>query len=445
MPQDRFEEIFKQRLGEAEVAPSSGLWEKIQGELPPPTPFYRRSSFIAACLGAFLLVSGSVGYFVTNYDIKIVAEADASVAESHIAQTSNIVVLGSEDSEEYAIVSRESFAERAKRNYGSFVAKSLDVIESAKTAFCSNNNVLKSATKRSQIANESFGSSNSASTFMTSNTYSNANTGASDVETAAAQTLSDEVIAAFTYDQVSQAENVLASNGIPNALLSKGTYILAPVSELLAEVLHPGFEPIRKTRKGLHIGGFYGYNNTWIVSKNFGLKSHKSNNVNYDIDFGGNYGVALGYDFNSRWGIQTEWVINSAYRQNYAYNWEGSRHLADIKLNYFQFPVLVKYHVAKEKSNLSYLLGLRVARLKSAGLEVNTPSVRVVDVLNTNEVGAIVGLEYGYRLNRHYNFTLGARGSVGRAFNSWSEINEPGKPFNIALGLRAGLQYNFVK
>jgi len=88
---------------------------------------------------------------------------------------------------------------------------------------------------------------------------------------------------------------------------------------------------------------------------------------------------------------------------------------------------------------------MRIARLKSAGLEVNTPSVRVVDLLNTNELGAIVGLEYGYRLNRHYTFNIGARGSVGRAYNSWSDLNDPSKPYNIAIGLRAGLQYNFVK
>ncbi len=426
MPQDRFEEIFNQRLHDVEVAAPSGLWDKIQGELPPPTPFYRRPSFLAACLGAFLLVSGSLGYFATHYDIQIVEQADADA---------NVSAVSTELASANDIRFDESFADRAKRNYGTFVAKSLDAVEG-----------VQSSLKNTIASLNASGLKNTVSQSVSDVQNVSAETVALSSQTA--QAIPAEAIAEFSYDQKPIQPKFFASilssdqMDTPNAIALRGGLVQDDASALIE---HSGFNAINKKRKGLHIGGFYGYNNTWIVSQSFGQKDLRSSNVTYDVDFGGNYGVAVGYDFSNRWGIQAEWVINSTYRQNYTYRWEGSRHIADIKLNYLQLPLLVKYHVPKEKSTISYVMGVRLARLKSAGLEVNTPSLRVVDLLNTNELGAIIGMDYEYHMNRNYFLTVGARGSVGRAYNSWSEIRDSSKPYNVAVGLRLGLHYNFAK
>jgi len=432
MPQDRLDEIFKQRLGEVEFAPSSGLWEKIQGEIPPPTPFYQKSSFLAGCLVALLLTIGSATYFFNNYDIEIVAESTLS-EEALLASASN-------DSSHSAY---ESFTCKAKRNYGTFVAKSLKVVEDVKESVTTSLSAARVATAK--VRSKRSGRNAKSIAALASKKAGSSIVSSRNVKASASSgvPLSSNVVAEYSYEQ-NENETSLFALSTPAALTAYGFAALNESARLM-DTFHPGFESLKNKRRGLHIGGFFGYNNTWIVSQNFGLKDYSSNKVNYEFDFGANYGVAIGYDFNDRWGIQTEWVINSAYRQNYRYYWEGSSHIADIKLNYFQFPLLVKYRVVKDNSSMSYLLGVRAARLKSAGLEVNTPSVRVVDVLNTNELGAIVGLEYAAHLNRNYTFTLGARGSLGRAYNSWSDLSTPGKPFNIAVGFRAGLQYNFVR
>lgn len=427
MPQADLDDLFKKQLSDFQAAPSSGLWEKINDELPPPTPFYQRRSLQALTLVCLLSFGLGLGYFINNYSIAIVSKSQ-TLAE---ANTSD----------------KPSFLEKARTGFGQFTAqlKNQDRTTNSSTstskskiavANTRSSKELKTSSKKPSATLTSHSQLNSVS--QAASTYNNSQTGNDNIKQSST---TDHLTVAAT--PVATIDDSMSSDAVTSLALLQALGTTMSSSMALPENGFPTYDTMSKTRKGFHVGGFAGYNNTWIINKTLGNKDIES--IEYNIDFGENYGIAFGYTINEKWDLQAEWVINSKYKQNYSYFKEGRKYDTEVTLNYFQLPVLLKYSVPLKKNALSYVLGARYARLKSANLDLETPSVRVVDFLNTREVGIIAGLEYQWHMDRRYYLTMGMRSSVGRVFNEWSDINDSSKPFNLSMGIRAGFHYNFVK
>ena len=201
---------------------------------------------------------------------------------------------------------------------------------------------------------------------------------------------------------------------------------------------------------GAHLGPVMRFNNTWIFNQNTHGEFGKSE-LAYRPDFGYEYGLHVGLDFNESLGIQMEWISNSVQGQQYEDNLYSGHTTREVDLVYTKFPLMLKYKKARlspRTQNLivrNYVLGMQYAQLQSANITTNEVSEESLQRFDRNEVSAILGLEYDIFLGKHLFFSIGGRASVGGSdINSlrnriWNEGYR--KSHNILLGLHSGLNY----
>ncbi|MFK7903522.1 MAG: hypothetical protein AB8B69_00280, partial [Chitinophagales bacterium] len=208
--------------------------------------------------------------------------------------------------------------------------------------------------------------------------------------------------------------------------------------------------------RGFHIGSFASAHNNWIL--NPALKDYafsQNSNLIHQLDFGHTYGLAMGYEFSDRWGVQVEWVVNSEQGQKFAkqgrnFAASNSKTNTDINLNYTYFPVLLKYRnqkmfsLTKQPLVINYIAGIQYGMLKSAEINIENPIVQE-DLLQLSSWGFVWGLDYDFYLNKNYFLTFGARTSLSTSSDA---KNKPVFPTTntsnrLLIGLRASFNYHF--
>lgn len=111
-------------------------------------------------------------------------------------------------------------------------------------------------------------------------------------------------------------------------------------------------------QKGMHVGVNLGANSIWIFNQNnYGLSE-----MDYELKFGPNIGLAAGYNFTLNAGVQVE-LNYVSMGQNYydvirdfgPTDSTGKQQKVDtyryIALKYLQIPVLFRYQTTKEKKD----------------------------------------------------------------------------------------------
>ncbi|MFN0275334.1 MAG: porin family protein [Chitinophagales bacterium] len=130
-------------------------------------------------------------------------------------------------------------------------------------------------------------------------------------------------------------------------------------------------------QKGFHAGVNVGVNSTWIFNQN----NYGYSEMDYELKFGANPGLAAGYNFTNNYGVELG-LCYAMLGQNY---FDRIRDFGPIdpvtgkpdkvetfryiKLNYLQVPILFRYQTTKEKKDkieFHAMLGPSVGVLLSA-------------------------------------------------------------------------------
>ena len=140
-------------------------------------------------------------------------------------------------------------------------------------------------------------------------------------------------------------------------------------------------------QEGFHLGASGTFNSTWVLNQNnygtlapFAKGVVRVSEMNYKPTWGGNAGIVLGYNGTKNWGIQGEIQYNVT-GQKYEDNFIGPAIIPedtfgsdivrvnvtrDIKLSYFQIPIMAKFtstkvHVAKAYVMIGPQFGVRIS------------------------------------------------------------------------------------
>lgn len=181
------------------------------------------------------------------------------------------------------------------------------------------------------------------------------------------------------------------------------------------------------------------------------------NNFAEDFTLGATYGLAMGYDFSSKFGIHAELQFNSTSSQALSFDdGSGPRQIADpdvlFKTSYTRIPVLFKYRTVHVNSLLNrpsaiqYLAGFSYGRLNWVNLPESIEDVHPDD-FNMQEWGLIGGVEYVMHLHQHYSLALGIRGGIYGNLDQSPVLLAPSPTDAYAsnIGITARLQFHLPK
>lgn len=104
-----------------------------------------------------------------------------------------------------------------------------------------------------------------------------------------------------------------------------------------------------------------------------GLGSAITNQNNYGLNFelsykvtiGGSFNAGIGYDFNDHFGLKTE-IGFAKLGQRYQDTYNDTLYTRNLKLNYLQIPLLLKYRMAGGVAKFYVMAGLQFDLLLSA-------------------------------------------------------------------------------
>ena len=200
--------------------------------------------------------------------------------------------------------------------------------------------------------------------------------------------------------------------------------------------------------KGLHVAAVYQLHSKWISKQNT-YESFGKNKLSYTFGLGNAYGLAVGYDFSSIFGMQIEYIAQSEHGQDYEEIIKKKVVKKSMALNYTQFPLLFKLKSSRMSGFtnkplvINYLAGIQYGVLKSAQLTVNNQSMDISNRFLHTDFAAIFGVETDVFLSHRLFFSSGIRFEYGlKDINAegW-KMQNAGKSQNILSGISFGLHY----
>ena len=201
--------------------------------------------------------------------------------------------------------------------------------------------------------------------------------------------------------------------------------------------------------KGFSVGPTASAHSTLMMLKSNSQSRSLGDDIKYNMDWGTACGVAFGYDFSTRFGVEADFIINSNQGQTFSARQEDGRVNGEIDLKYVQVPVLLKYKWAKLSSRtqkpvaLNYIFGLQYSRLKTASITVPGKKYETQNTFSQNEMGITFGFDYDVFMTKNLFLSLGTRGTLSSDINSFPLLinNETQKPYTFLLGINASLKY----
>lgn len=145
-------------------------------------------------------------------------------------------------------------------------------------------------------------------------------------------------------------------------------------------------------------------------------------NYQPDLTTGAAYGLALHYDFNSRWGVTLEAIISSAEGQRFGYRPVANTMVPEqlryqVSANYLRLPLMLKYrgemlrNVSPNPVLWNLHAGMVYGRLNWVNLDDAGQLVMTRDI-NSHELGIALGASADWYIGKNYVWTVGARFSA---------------------------------
>jgi hypothetical protein len=204
-----------------------------------------------------------------------------------------------------------------------------------------------------------------------------------------------------------------------------------------------------------YIGISANLNNTWLLDR----QALSSENLKYELTFGGSYGMQGGYYFANRWGIQTAWILNSWQGQNYRNLDEYGRTTSldysqkSISLTYLNVPLLFQYRIPfyseilKSAYHLSFTFGGQYGRMLSYSVDGIKGEINNNQLFTRNEFATVAGIDYDLFTDQPVFYSVGIRASLGSNIFQDGVPNyfEFSQPRNFIIGLHGSVNFGFHK
>lgn len=505
---DQFDEAFKDKLGNHQMMPPTDLWENIESELPAPKKAFQKWEFWGGNLiGLSSLIL--LLFFFANYSIQINPKQEKNQVVEPISQNANselnplrnrqIDIGIKENLREFLAVNTleipNSTIENIVANTNNEPLEKEEKKEKTQLVEHSINdnqptNLQETSTIKSTINEEDKKlvlswldflqdlmdyRKNHYSLFkhtkLTPPLLAIVNDVAEDVAVdsgikTAYSNQTQEPIQDLVQTNINRNINLRNTNNLPKSL--------KPVQPVL---INGGKNNVSAKSNGWFAGSFYQYQGSFAVSRpgdvdlnteqmdietpvddlaidNVANATNTSNTNTTNADgpiFGNAYGLAVGYNFNKRFGIQTEWVdVTQADEYQYTIE-DDQQQFVQVKYRYMQIPVLLKYRYQLNKNvrrpmMLNHLLGVQYGYLKSSDLTINELEEPVIKdgAIDRNNWGLVVGMDYDMYLSPKTSLSLGARSTFSKNFNSLTEfINFNAPSFDVLVGVNASFRYSF--
>jgi len=469
---NKIDEIFREGLKDHEVVPSYKNWYKIEQKLPAQDPVYKTgyfwaafSSFICIAIFATFMI-----YFFHNYSIQI-SSKNAKLADvSAIIETNSFTeILKPLDANNDCLgqaVSNLTLTDLENNNAPLNITVSSDNAVQAESIIQPEEDVkaetieikaeiiehkilqekikLVASSDNTKKVKPSISSGKWVAFLNKLNLYKKVEDTLFDENSISSEYLSDNYKSASTNNSAYYKK--LDPRNIEVPKRQPLNYRYRPIAT------SPTFSI---EQSGWYAGSFFQYQGNIPYSKQnkesmseVVQRETSTANERQKLLFGNAYGVALGYNFNENFGIQTEVTnaIQGAFEEDSKMVNDGSEPVV-VKYYYTQIPLMFKYRYQLNKKikkpiMMSHLVGFQY------GIRKNSPNLfeefgaESDQLLNDNNLGFILGMDYDFFLSRKTSFTFGARSILSKNFNTMSQYLNSQSTFDVLVGVNASLKFS---
>lgn len=422
MSNKEFDNQFREKLGDLSSTPSELNWIGIEGNLDAAESGKKRRWWLLPAIAAFLIAGGS-GYFLFTAPQPSQAIAETQVRARAIAPQAFTIEINAEQGE----TSQLGIAQSQPSQNSPSLQQYSQVLQQRTNHY--SGLTQKPAQEYNGIASKAMGST-SGDLDKISATSESANIEAHLMTPTSMGEITQESSEAIQWMTTNDGGGLL--NADHSIKMHKLTGLYVGPSATLANTT------------------------TWSPA----LEDWATANVYLPkFSTGSTYGLALGYDFNSNFGIHTELQFNAIQNQEYKADPDGGRRyagpsngLVEFKASYTRIPVFFKYRkvslngITKRPSAIQYLLGFSYGRLNWVNLPDWAERVRP-DQFNMHEWGIVGGAEYVFYLHQNYSLTLGLRGGYYGHISQFPVVMGPSPTDNqmLQVGVTARLQFHLPK
>lgn len=447
-----FDKKIKQKIDQAEISPSAGLWDKIEAQLPKEEQ--KKGFFLLPLFGSPLFkqaIAASVMFLLGGMTVYYILDQDKT-AQYLVEQNGNNI----NTSKNTASTSTKNLIEDEKEKNKDFTNhfRQKNTTSETKTTI-TNNDVPQHSNFSKSIYSNNINNKNSTTKISTKNTtkkaYSNPliklNNGAEET-TSKNMNASDY---AWIYDESTGAYEVVlktnkteikTSNLLENSLFAQEENTnkdqvedLPSYMSLIEKKEAKKLEVLEKTEDEPVLKAFNSKNKR-LNYKGFWLGPQLGFEgvfVGKSFYAGGSFGVDAGYDFGT-WGIQSglKYALNSKTIQITA---DGSLQDYKSEFNSLHLPLYARYKFTSIKNS----------KLNARPISLNLIGgfdYAYVDRKKLHQLGLNLGVEYDIFTQADLMITIGAKGGVYNNLNLYElDFKENISRYNYLLNTYISVRF----
>ena len=198
------------------------------------------------------------------------------------------------------------------------------------------------------------------------------------------------------------------------------------------------------SQKGFEAGAFILPQSPWILNK---TDFNKGAELDYKFNTGFAYGGQISMGFTYQFGLRIEAMVSrQGQRYTTASNYVIPNFQTDVKLDYIQIPVLLRYtgSLARVKTAFQMFGGPQFGMLRRARVETSTFKTDAMSSYQSSDLSAVLG----FGLTREVLNNLFFQASFRLAYSLKNiEVEKPNREpsQNAVAGIQLGVAYVFGK
>lgn len=199
--------------------------------------------------------------------------------------------------------------------------------------------------------------------------------------------------------------------------------------------------------KGMYVGAAASYNQTSLIE--YGNIFRGERPIQPSLKFGTSKGLAVGYTFSNKFGLQADYIYNSVQGQNYVTSEDEVVTEKTLALYYDQVSLSAKFKQARMSDLTShpivinYIAGVQYGMLKQYRLPQEKRWETEEELIKDDEYSIVLGLDYDIYLQKNLFVSLGAHGSLSTDISAHEAPLDDYAKRNFVFGVRGAINYVF--
>lgn len=450
--ENKFDDILREKLENAEIKPPKDLWKKIEARLPKQASPSNKYKYLVAIALFFISSVSSVliyenylrGKLFTNNATHEISKTNDNNTLKQTTEPSNKLATNSSDKSS-ALNTEKLPTQKAttpqNKNKNTIGIQNNSVPTHKKTADASSYNNTKNTLKYVKILAEDANTLQQPNNTTTPNETTENTIKIKESESSLIATNTTpfyntpfEKFTSATILQSFYTDDILATT---DNQIGLSEYEKEKEKQLKNLKEFAGVDVTR----GFHAGIFLSIHNNWLTNKN-DVKENSNNSIKYKLDFGKSFGLNIGYDFSTRWGVQTEFAYNEQ-GQRYVETTQRNQTLnKELDLIYLRIPVLAKYKINfinnynSKPIIVNFIFGPQMNFLLNKRTTINEKNQAFNASHNQTELGLYGGIDFDLFMTKNFYMTFGSRLGFSTAAKKDAQ-----KSFQIGFTT----QFNFKK